>query len=568
MLSILLLISLSIIIVAEMIVIPPAGSESQAGFVLTARDDVQLSAYSFLALAIQQTLPDLTPWLILRNSDHILGLQDSISLGHSKFGTANKSLFLVSHSMGKSQLEVAKFVNSTHGRGVSGLILISGFLQRGYRPDVVSCAEKFSIQPQRTAEFPLGTLPDGVHDCYVANPIDRLSFPVRTLTIGGELDGVVRVSRIAEAFYTQVALSSSSPSNHPVVVVLGLNHGIFLSDPASPGNALPPSVATQDLQPEISPKQAQAILSELIAQFVAGGSPDSAGGVSTRQWLSPLLSGFVSQEASWFFTGADDEHGNASAWAAQAQFHMASPLPKNWQWADSTSRNHMLSDEPTIPPYYRDQHRARVTADQTALTLSGSTVAQLRYLELTVKEVDAGLNGWNIIKEETSNIVSLNDTGAEYVSALEIGTKMRSRQYVWNATEEDAPESLDDGNRCADINQAAYQWALDRVSSSTLARFQRYGKPMVMGPDILPYPPAGPWWIWGYLQYNETRTALTVSSVYTFYSLSANAYGAGTHYCKLLSPARALEWIYVDGLRGQYCSSCSKAQLTPSFSES
>lgn len=23
----------------------------------------------------------------------------------------------------------------------------------------------------------------------------------------------------------------------------------------------------------------------------------------------------------------------------------------------------------------------------------------------------------------------------------------------------------------------------------------------------------------------------------------------GVHYCKLLSPARAMEWIYVDGLR-------------------
>ena len=26
---------------------------------------------------------------------------------------------------------------------------------------------------------------------------------------------------------------------------------------------------------------------------------------------------------------------------------------------------------------------------------------------------------------------------------------------------------------------------------------------------------------------------------------------AGFHYCKLLSPARAMEWLYIDGLRAK-----------------
>jgi hypothetical protein len=30
---------------------------------------------------------------------------------------------------------------------------------------------------------------------------------------------------------------------------------------------------------------------------------------------------------------------------------------------------------------------------------------------------------------------------------------------------------------------------------------------------------------------------------------------AGFHYCKLLSPARAMEWIFTDGLRGNVTSS-------------
>ena len=75
-----------------------------------------------------------------------------------------------------------------------------------------------------------------------------------------------------------------------------------------------------------------------------------------------------------------------------------------------------------------------------------------------------------------------------------------------------------------------------------------------MANDMKPFPPAGPWWIWNYLQYTKNTTTagkptLDVASWYAFYSTSGLAYGAGNHYCKLLSPARAMEWIYTDSLK-------------------
>jgi hypothetical protein len=70
----------------------------------------------------------------------------------------------------------------------------------------------------------------------------------------------------------------------------------------------------------------------------------------------------------------------------------------------------------------------------------------------------------------------------------------------------------------------------------------------VIGDDLGPYN-AGPLWIWHYLTYtdNSDKTQTLVQSPMmrtpTNYLISA---AAGFHYCKILSPFRALEWIYFD----------------------
>lgn len=52
---------------------------------------------------------------------------------------------------------------------------------------------------------------------------------------------------------------------------------------------------------------------------------------------------------------------------------------------------------------------------------------------------------------------------------------------------------------------------------------------------------------------NSDKTTLTLKSAMmrtpTDYLISA---AAGFHYCKLLSPFRAMEWMQVDGLKAHY----------------
>eukprot|EP00301_Raphidiophrys_heterophryoidea_P002545 c11188_g1_i1.p1 GENE.c11188_g1_i1~~c11188_g1_i1.p1 ORF type:complete len:368 (+),score=97.33 c11188_g1_i1:774-1877(+) len=363
---------------------------------------------------------------------------------------------------------------------------------------------------------------------------------------------------MAEAYHTQGTLSQRSRDRF--AVVLGMNHAVLLNT-----SNIPPAVASRDLKAETTSEIAISDVATVSAAFVAsvlaGEGPTNrthemvldAFSVSADDFFEPLIEAFVNQEGNWFFSGGDDEHGT-SQWAAQAQEYMASPLPANRSLSWGTARNefHLLSDESKIPPYYRSRHRADVNVSTDGV-LDTSSVTQLRFIELTPAQTKFGLDGWEIIKEEKLNILSLPDVGDSFVSAIEIATKLVSRQLVYNVTGEPSPESLDDGDRCASINSLALEWALNRSLPATRDRYNTLGSHLIMGPDTTPTIPGGPGWIWSYLQYtNQSSGDVLVSSYKAFYSLDANPYGAGNHYCKLLSPARAIEWVYVDGLRLKY----------------
>jgi len=354
--------------------------------------------------------------------------------------------------------------------------------------------------------------------------------------------------------------------------------------------SLPSRLARRDLPSEAGPSKACTEVAALVASFVdshlaarpsaddvppskhsaRAPLPDAAAVAGDA--FAPFVSLFVEQEGSWWWAGNTDERGS-SAWAAHAQQLMAEPLPAAQseagvgepgvgepgvgeahplQW-EVHNAFHLLSDEEKIPPYYRKKHRASVTLEGT--TLVSTTVAQLRYVSLTngtstVLPPLISEDGWAIIKEEKAGVLSaLIDDGAEYTSAIEIATKLASRQFVFNLTGAAAPATLDDGSRCQMINQAAYELALSSASPAARARFLAHGRPLTTVPDRTPIPNGGPWFIWNYLQYNECADGMAVQSWASFTPLDGLAYGAGTHYCKLLSPARALEWIYTDGLR-------------------
>lgn len=145
------------------------------------------------------------------------------------------------------------------------------------------------------------------------------------------------------------------------------------------------------------------------------------------------------------------------------------------------------------------------------------------------------------------------------VSAYEMKAKIKSRQVIWEAAGLGKQDKDNNLTFCQTINEKAYAWALEHAEPSVRAQFEANGEPLVMVPDQnAKIGATGPQWIQDELVY--TRVNTTTPSRVEIQSwafvvgdspVHSKIIPSGMHYCKLLSPARAMEWIYLDGLRNQ-----------------
>lgn len=155
------------------------------------------------------------------------------------------------------------------------------------------------------------------------------------------------------------------------------------------------------------------------------------------------------------------------------------------------------------------------------------------------------------------------DTGYMPITAVELRTKMNSRESVYTKAGQSNvsfDETDGDHRRCSEINQKAIDYALSHVGKDTASRFAKFGQPYQVADDI-DVCAAGPCWIWKELQYDVTDDGNAVSLSSPQFVTPVDFWlkmSAGFHYCKILSPARAVEWMYVDGLRAKYSLNLQK----------
>ncbi len=409
-------------------------------------------------------------------------------------------IFFTGHSLGGIMLQDYLVSDPS---GAMGQVLMGSFLQRKYR--------------------------------------NNITFAIPTMTIGGELDGLCHVTRIMEEFYHRILHATdrdSAVKTYPVVVINGVSHLQFASgDP-------PELVKLRDLKPEISEEQAHKNIALLVSAFISMKLGDavafkyvSSVVEATDKFMNPLITAYELEGFYYFKPPCyKDETVSCtlgSAWSEHAQQIMGG-LPEG-----------SVNDTDVFHPVYQIDP---VHLPHVLNTTSCSAPGKLCVVNMTTVSQN--------VYEELNTII---DAGFVATSASEMRVKLKSRQIVYEAGGyKNVDFNKTDGSSiCQDINQGAYNWAIQNTNFITLKRFEKYGVAMVMGEDKGPYN-VGPVWIWDPLSYSKTKSSSgdDVIEVRSVMMRTPSDYGikaaAGMHYCKLLSPARAMEWMYVDGLREHY----------------
>lgn len=535
-----------------------SGAQLNTSQYVTVSQSIQ-NAVSFpLWVAIPQCLRDLCVIpLTLKNS--INRIQKKLK----DRGVVYKHAFYIGHSMGGAMIPgyVAEHAADT----AAGVIMLGAFLTHTYKT---------------------GSTPEG-------RP--QVEFPVPSLTIGGDLDGLCRLTRIAEALYSQVTFSAD-PENAKtymgVTVIPGLNHMFFASGTPTA------HVKDNDLRAEITEQQAHAAIASDVALFMHGivfGGKQYKAALKKRveestAAVQPIIDALQVEAFPQFLPACDCEPKDPSTQEG-ASCPSTPSCTGGVPWVTSHAQNIMGGENESkvkgleivnidsihniaglkasweLPHIFGNPDPSATPGSgglfggdpplckrPNECRLNITTVSQPYYSSGTQYDV------WTAQFQ-----LNFKDTGFNPISAQELRVRMKSRQSIWQAAGlKSTSFSVDEGNeRCKEINQAAVEWAYNQLPPVPKQRFDTYGQKMLVGEDLKTCG-APTCWLLDPLRFNTDNEANTVLIQSPWFATkNVNLVkpcgdgklvpcSAGLHYCKLLSPARAVEWMYVDGLKNKY----------------
>ena len=486
------------------IVLKPSrnGTAEEVAIILLQAEHVKATQYQQLAEVLQNA-SQWPLWVGIPEFDFgkfniSSGIERILSSMQEK-GMNTTKIFYAAHSPGISSFALQEYLLDNPTKA-SGQILMGSFLQRRHR----------------------GSSP----------------YPVHTLTVSGELDGVCRVTRVMEEFLILLETEDreNAVKDFPTVVVMGMSHFQFASgDP-------PPSIKELDLKPEISTNQAHATVASIVLDFVnvtLYSNPSALKSLTSRVtntgvFFAPIVLAYQ-WEGSYHFKPPCYENPPSSnctigsKWTEQAMKTIGGL--KTAKLVDTDAFH--PADE-LFPTFHHPQIFNKCASPTTSCVVNLSSVSE------------------NVYAKDDTKV----DDGRSPTSASEIKAKLKSRQAVMEAAGyQNVSFNISDAPQfCRIINQVAYEYAFNTSSSTAVNRFKKFGVPMVMGTDRGSLG-NGAIWIYTPMEYKQNidssgRDILEVISIQLKTDVKYLVpIFAGIHYCKLLSPARAIEWIYVDGLR-------------------
>jgi hypothetical protein len=257
----------------------------QLAFVFIQGAEVEPVAYEPLLRYVQSAVSDFDVYIAAPDAP-LIHTPDPIFIESDVSRVLKK---LVAAGLDLSTARVAFGAHSLGGLMVQDWLATANFSALGYEPEALVLTGAYVSRPNRP----------GVNS-------SAPTFRIPTLSVVGELDGLARVSRFAEAWWWQLQRETDPvrQANFPVLVVPGMTHGQWCHF----DGPVPTEVATYDLTAEISEDAAHTAGAHLIGAYLSASlhgsqAAQNAAVIAAAQnasaiFLAPLVESLV-YEASY-----------------------------------------------------------------------------------------------------------------------------------------------------------------------------------------------------------------------------------------------------------------------------
>lgn len=337
---------------------------------------------------------------------------------------------------------------------------------------------------------------------YLVRSEGNSALPQATLpvfTLSGELDGQTRLTRIAVDAKSMLSLPADL-NKKPVVILPKINHSQFAGT----------ETARADLKPEIDYQSAQQQIGLMISDFMIINDK-SEGLLKEKNASSERLSSATDSTRIIL----------APYWDAQEKDH---------HWCEEIQRDVLFQIAPSFA--YSINHSEFKNDVAFAASKPKAELTQTNEVRLS-------------IGSQLKYHPNVMDRSSIPEAAQTLACKRKSSEALSELTQSTAIELAD----CRSENIKVFEWALGHVSSTVRERYLMRGRKLQFATDELVS--SGLQWLPKGLEIkndpNQRYALVTSSSLHT--PLDAPFGLGGMHYCKLLSPTRAMEWIMVDSLR-------------------
>jgi len=354
-----------------------------------------------------------------------------------------------------------------------------------------------------------GGFVDLTGDASIAN------FTIPVLHMAGELDGGgARVSSLAGLYaqskeYAQSHSWADALKQKPVQILEGLDHSDFC-----PGFFV---TKTKDCKSEVTQDVALDTIGEVASAFLHLNSPTSDVVKANAMFIMRKRLPFTQEMAEPFLVALQLEG------AAVATPPAGVPAGPWCNVAQKTVVGLSATDADKFEP------------EPCELITTG--LHQFEHQHPNYSLANGKLDSTCFSAVEPSGH---SNSGSQF-SATSVDCKMIDGTRVAEQLKVSVNSSLD----CSDVNRQAVEVAKKLVPAKSLKRFEEKGRGVCFLPDSHVFSNIGPLWLMSKLKLEETKDCLQVTSSGLTSTVSSKIY-PGNQYCKLLSPAAAMDWIMTD----------------------